>query len=139
VIDIADAEAVDVHCRGGGPARRPGGADLDRWIADWTRTRQRDEVVAVLRAAGLRAAPVLGISELFDDPQLRHRAFWPTVEHPVIGPMHLMSAPFRLSATPSVQQQAGPTLGADNALVFGGILGLTSEERATLESDDVFA
>jgi crotonobetainyl-CoA:carnitine CoA-transferase CaiB-like acyl-CoA transferase len=119
--------------------RRAARADLDRWIADWTRTRQRDEVVAVLRAAGLRAAPVLGISELFDDPQLRHRAFWPTVEHPVIGPMHLMSAPFRLSATPSVQQQAGPTLGADNALVFGGILGLTSEERATLESDDVFA
>ena len=119
--------------------RRAARADLDRRIGDWTRTRERDDVVTLLRAAGLRAAPVLGISELFDDPQLRHRAFWPVVRHPVIGPMHLMSAPFRLSATPSDQQTAGPTLGADNAFVFERILGLSPQERDRLERDDVFA
>lgn len=119
--------------------RRRSGDELDRRIGTWTRTRSREQVVATLRAAGLRAAPVLGVSELHDDPQLRHRAFWPAVEHPVIGPMHLMSAPFRLSATPSVQDRAGPTLGADNAAVFEGMLGLGTLERAELERDNVFA
>lgn len=119
--------------------RRAARAELDRRIGGWTRSRDRDLVVAILRASGLRAAPVLGVSELYDDPQLRHRSFWPVVEHPVIGRMHLMAAPFQLSETPSVQERSGPTLGADNATVFEGILGLTAEERGALERDDVFA
>src|SRR5437868_12305008 len=60
-----------------GPAtaagRRAARADLDVRIGAWTRTRERDEIVRLLRSKGLRVAPVLSISELFTEPQLAHR------------------------------------------------------------------
>ncbi|HVR89314.1 MAG TPA: CoA transferase [Candidatus Limnocylindria bacterium] len=111
---------------------------VDARIVAWTASRDRDAVVAELRVAGLRAAPVLTISELFSDPQLRHRGMWPEVQHPVIGAMHVMAPPFRLSATPSVQVHPGPMIGADNDHVFGELLGLTDAERSELERDGAF-
>ena len=118
--------------------RRAALADLDARITAWTGARERDDVVATLRAAGSHVAPVLSISELFSDPQLAHRGMWPAVRHPAIGDMHLMAPPFRLSATPSVQERPGPIFGADNDHVFGELLGLTGEERRSLERDGVF-
>jgi crotonobetainyl-CoA:carnitine CoA-transferase CaiB-like acyl-CoA transferase len=118
--------------------RRAARAELDARIDAWTRTRERDGIVALLRSAGLRAAPVLSIPELFTDPQLAHRGMWPAVTHPTIGPMHVMAPPFRLSSTPSLQERPGPTVGADNDHVFGELLGLSLDERRTLERDGVF-
>ena len=118
--------------------RRAERTALDQAIEGWTVSRERDLVVARLRDAGVRAAPVLSIPELFTDPQLAHRGMWPAVTHPAIGPMHVMAPPFRLSATPSVQERPGPTVGADNDHVFGTILGLSADERRTLQRDGVF-
>ncbi len=118
--------------------RRARQAELDRRIAEWTAARDRDEIVATLRGAGLGVAPVLTIGELFQDEQLTHRAFFRGLPHPVMGTVHCISAPFTLSATPSRQERAGPMLGADNDFVFGGILGLGAEERAALVRDGVF-
>lgn len=125
-----------------GPAlaadRRTARTELDGRINAWTGSRERDLVVATLRAAGLRVAPVLSISELFSDPQLAHRGMWPAVTHPAIGAMRVMAPPFRLSGTPSLQERPGPIFGADNDHVFGELLGLTAEERRSLERDGVF-
>ena len=112
--------------------------DLDRRIGEWTGTRDRDEVVKLLRSRGLRTAPVLAISELFGDAQLAHRGTWPVVKHPTIGDMRVMAPPFRLTATPSLQVSAGPLVGSDNEQVFGEILGLSLDERRRLERDGVF-
>ena len=133
---FCDATGIDGPASAAG--RRAARADLDRRIEAWTRIRERDDVVALLRAKGIRVAPVLTISELFSDPQLAHRGMWPAVTHPTIGKMHVMAPPFRLSGTPSLQERPGPTVGADNDHVFGGILGLSSEERRTLGRDGVF-
>jgi benzylsuccinate CoA-transferase BbsF subunit len=118
--------------------RRAARAQLDVRIGEWTATRDRDQIVKHLRDRGLRVAPVLAISELFTDAQLAHRGMWPVVKHPTIGDMHVMAPPFRLSATPSLQDRPGPTVGADNDHVFGEILGLSLDERRRLERDGVF-
>jgi crotonobetainyl-CoA:carnitine CoA-transferase CaiB-like acyl-CoA transferase len=118
--------------------RRAARADLDAAIGAWTLTRTREDVVALVRHAGVRAAPVLSISELFSDPQLTHRGMWPALTHPAIGAMHVMAPPFRLSSTPGLQERPGPTVGADNDHVFGEILGLSLDERSTLRRDGVF-
>ena len=118
--------------------RRAARAQLDVRIGEWTATRDRDQIVKHLRDKGLRVAPVLAISELFTDAQLAHRGMWPVVKHQTIGDMHVMAPPFRLSATPSLQDRPGPTVGADNDHVFGEILGLSLDERRRLERDGVF-
>jgi crotonobetainyl-CoA:carnitine CoA-transferase CaiB-like acyl-CoA transferase len=117
--------------------RHAGEIDLELLIAAWTAARPREEIVERLRAHRLRVAPVLTIGELFSDEQLTHRAFFRGLPHPVIGSIHCISAPFTLSATPSRQERAGPTLGADNDHVFGGILGIGEEERSALARDGV--
>ena len=124
--------------RGGSASNACGNAPRAFSISAWTATRERDDVVALLRAKRLHVAPVLSISELFSDPQLAHRGMWPAVTHPTIGAMHVMAPPFRLSGTPSLQERPGPTLGADNDHVFGEILGLSLDERRTLDRDGVF-
>lgn len=134
----AFCDATGIDGPAGAGERRAARAELDRRIEAWTRIRERDDVVALLRAKGIRVAPVLTISELFSDPQLAHRGMWPAVTHPTIGKMHVMAPPFRLSGTPSLQERPGPMVGADNDHVFGGILGLSSEERRTLDRDGVF-
>jgi len=119
--------------------RRASEAELDARVADWTRTRGRDEIVAALRARGLRAASVETIGELFDDPQLAHRGQWRRAPHPGLGEVGLMAPPFTLSATPARPDHAGPTLGEHNEAVFKGLLGLSADEYASLAADGVFA
>ncbi|MBI3522492.1 MAG: CoA transferase [Chloroflexi bacterium] len=114
-----------------------GDPQLEERISDWTRVRDRDAVVALLREAGLRAAPVLTMGELFTDPQLRHRKAWVELEHPVLS-MHGLSAPWTLSATPQQLTTAGPPLGADNDYVYGELLGMSADERARLEAAGTF-
>src|SRR5438552_2941579 len=113
--------------------------DLDSCIEAWTAKRDRDQVVADLRRAEIRAAPVATIAELATDPQLMHRGFWRPTKHPVLGTVIAMAPPFTLSATPAVLEQAGPTLGADNDAVWRGICGFDESEYRALEQEGVFA
>jgi formyl-CoA transferase len=119
--------------------RREREADVDRGIAEWTRTRTRESVVQALRARGLRAAAVESVTELFDDPQLRHRGTWRRAPHPGLGEIGLMAPPFVLSETPARPERAGPTLGQHNQAVFQGLLGLSPAEYDALAADGIFA
>ncbi len=119
--------------------RREREAELDARIAEWTRTRAREEIVATLRAHGLRAAAVESVGELFDDAQLAHRGVWRRAPHAGLGEIGLMAPPFALSETPARPDRAGPTLGEHNEAVFRGLLGLGADEYASLAADGVFA
>ena len=119
--------------------RRAREAEIDARIADWTRTRTREETVAALRARGLRAAAVESVGELFTDEQLAHRRVWRRAPHPGLGEVGLMAPPFALSETPARADRAGPTLGEHNEAVFKGLLGLGADEYASLAADGVFA
>ena len=119
--------------------RREREAELDDHIAAWTRTRAREEIVATLRARGLRAAAVESVGELFDDAQLAHRGVWRRAPHAGLGEVGLMAPPFGLSETPARPDRAGPTLGEHNEAVFKGLLGLSADEYASLAADGVFA
>jgi len=111
---------------------------LDERISEWTRGRSRETTVAALRAEGLRASPVLTMSELFSDPQLRHREAWVEIPHPVIGTLHGMAAPWRLSATPQHLDHGGPPIGIDNDYVYRGVLGLSDDEMRELDAQGTF-
>lgn len=54
------------------------GVDVDGWAAG----RTRDEAAAELQKAGLNAVPVNSGEELLDDPCLKRRGWWQTVDLP---------------------------------------------------------
>ena len=59
------------------------------------------------------------------------------LDDPVIGPVRMQGVYPRFSRTPGAIQRGAPRLGAHNDEVYGGLLGLSAEERARLAREGV--
>jgi crotonobetainyl-CoA:carnitine CoA-transferase CaiB-like acyl-CoA transferase len=68
--------------------------------AAWCATRDADRAARELREQGVPAAAMVRAFETLDDPQLRARGFFETVDHPIVGPHEYPTWPMRLSAGP---------------------------------------
>jgi crotonobetainyl-CoA:carnitine CoA-transferase CaiB-like acyl-CoA transferase len=101
---------------------------LEARVSDWTRQRDRDEVVNALRNADVRVYPVNSMADLFTDPRLQARKTWRPIEHPVQGKIHAAAPPFTLMSTPPRLERPAPSLGGDNDYVLGEILGLSAAD-----------
>ena len=102
---------------------------LDARIAAWTAPQDDYALMALLQAAGVRAA-VCQRSEdrVENDPQFAARGWWQTLPHPEIGDsLHDGVAP-RLSVSPGRLRTAAPLIGAHTREVLGDLLGLTEAE-----------
>lgn len=105
--------------------------ELDRSLGEWLAPRDRDAAAAALSRAGVPAAAVLRPSERIDnDPGTRAWGLFPEVRHDVIGPVRVDGLPLHLSRTDWKAERGAPTLGRDNELVLGTLLGHPPEEIA---------
>ncbi len=111
--------------------------ELDVLLAQWTLTQRAEDVMTRLQSVGIAAGVVQNIQDLRDDPQLAHRGFWVALDHSEIGPLELEGHQFRFSSIPHQPRFARPEMGEHNARVLGDILGLSTEEIARLEADEV--
>jgi benzylsuccinate CoA-transferase BbsF subunit len=111
---------------------------LDAALTLWTRARHRDDIVALVRSAGVPCAPVTRPSERCDtDPENKAWGMWPTVQHTKHGAIRVDGFPVHLSATDWSVERAGPVLGEDNERVYSEVLGLSSAEIGRLAQDGV--
>ncbi len=108
---------------------------LEQLVAAWTAERPREDVVERLSSHDVPVYPVSSMEDLLNDPQLVHRGYWQTVQHPVLGRVHVGNPPYVLTQTPPRADRAAPLLGQDNEYVFGQVLGLSAEEIERLEED----
>ncbi|GAA1622110.1 CoA transferase [Brevibacterium sanguinis] len=99
-------------------------------VEEKTQAMTTDEIVEVLNAAGVPCAPISDYGEVFTDDHLQARDFYWDSDHPVAGTVRQIGSPMRLSRTPARRGPAGPSLGADNALLDD--LGFTPEELTKL-------
>jgi benzylsuccinate CoA-transferase BbsF subunit len=112
--------------------------ELDARLDGWTRQRDRDATVALVRAAGVPGAPVLRPPERCDaNPDNDAWGLWPTATHTMHGPIRVDGLPVHLSATDWRFERGGPVLGEDNERVLGELLGLTPAEIGRLAEDGV--
>jgi crotonobetainyl-CoA:carnitine CoA-transferase CaiB-like acyl-CoA transferase len=122
----------------GRAGRRAAHDAIDESLRAWTRMRDRDQLVAELRALGIPASEVADPCRLLQtNPQLRARGYFETPEHPVVGAMPLPSWPFRFTGVDRWLRTPAPTMGRDNDRVLAGILGLPQDAMRTLEADGV--
>ena len=111
---------------------------IDQGLRDWTRERERAEIVAELRTLGIPASEVADPCRLLQsNPQLRARRYFETPEHPVVGAMPLPSLPFRYASIDRWLRTPAPTIGQHNEPVLCGILGLSPSELRELEAEGV--
>ena len=82
--------------------------------------------------------PVNEVADLLADPQLADSGFWYDIEHEdaSIGTIKYPLGIFH-SEEVSARRRPAPALGADNAAVYQGELGLTADDLATLQADGV--
>ena len=111
--------------------------ELDIIITEWTLNHDAYEVMEILQAAGVAAMPCLDVGDRYTDPQYQHRGTFIFFPHPVAGDMLLSTSPWRMSDADSDIYRAAPLLGEHNQYVLGDLLGMTSEEIASLEEKQV--
>jgi benzylsuccinate CoA-transferase BbsF subunit len=121
---------------GSAAARRAHADELDALIGAWTSRLTPQETMETLQAAGVRAGVVNRLSDLFADPQLRHRRIWRELPHPELERFHYIAPPYILSETPA-ELRPSPLLGEHNEYVYRKILGLPDREVKRLIANGV--
>ena len=101
---------------------------LDQLLEIWTQDHMPHQAAELLQAAGVAAAPSMSILDLDEDAHLEARGAWQEVQHPVLGPQKVPSAPWKLGGTPAAIHSAGPLLGEHSHQVLEGLLGVPGEE-----------
>jgi crotonobetainyl-CoA:carnitine CoA-transferase CaiB-like acyl-CoA transferase len=97
-------------------------------IADWCRARRGAEAEAALRAGGVPAARSRGIHDLVGDPHLTERGIFRRTD----GGNWSIALPWTDASGWRGRLAPTPGLGADNAYVFGELLGLAATRREAL-------
>jgi len=80
-----------------------------------TATRPAAHWVDRLGAAGVPCGPIQTYDQVFTDPHLAARGFFPDAPHSKLGPVKQIGSPMRLSETPPQMKRAGPLLGEHTA------------------------
>jgi len=74
--------------------------------------------VDALDRAGVPCGLLQTYDQVFNDPHLNERGFFPDAPHPKLGPVKQIGSPMRLSQTPPQMKGAGPLLGEHSAEVL---------------------
>jgi formyl-CoA transferase len=86
--------------------------------------------------AGVPCGLLQTYDQVFHDPHLNARGFFPDAPHTKVGPVKQIGSPMRLSDTPPRMVRAGPLLGEHSAEVLAE-LGYSQEEIRRLATDGV--
>ena len=98
------------------------------------RTKTRQEWFDILVAADVPVAPIYGLDEVLEDPQVKHLGMLQTAHHPERGEVRLMGFPVTLNDTPLGPVTAPDTLGEHTDEILAEI-GCSAEEIAQLRDD----
>jgi formyl-CoA transferase len=109
---------------------------VDQAITDWTMTKSKHEVMKHLGEAMVPVGAVFDTMELMNDPFLRERGMFVTVDHPRWGEITIPGSPIRLSDS-RVAVTPAPLLGQHTREVYSELVGLGPEELARLEQEGV--
>ncbi len=99
-------------------------------------TNTSEHWLGVFDEAGVPAAPILNMEQVWSNEQVRARGFDVTLEHPTAGTIHNIGLPARLSGTPGRIERYAPLLGehTDEVLRFAGY---SDAEIAEMKSEGV--
>jgi crotonobetainyl-CoA:carnitine CoA-transferase CaiB-like acyl-CoA transferase len=114
--------------------------EVDRLVKSWLASCDADETAARLQQAGVCAHVSWNMQDIARDAHLRERQALVEVSAPDIPARLAVGAPGCFTGTTDVGiRRLTPALGQDEDYVFGELLGLSSSQRADLETREVIA
>ena len=105
-------------------------------IEQWTTEHSKWEIMDRCQAEGCPITAVFTVAEAAEHPHLQAREYLVELEHPALGRVRDLGAPFKLPASPGGPRRPAPLLGQHNAEVYG-TLGMSADDRARLRQDRV--
>jgi crotonobetainyl-CoA:carnitine CoA-transferase CaiB-like acyl-CoA transferase len=111
--------------------------ELERQLADWTRSQDGAQLQQELLEAGVPSGVALKTLDLFEDPQLMHRQHFVPLDHPEMGRWKYDELAFKLPDSPSQLCVAAPLLGQHTEQVLKEFLGYSDAEYAALSEAGV--
>jgi len=81
--------------------------------------------------------PINDLSQVFADPQVRHRGMQVSAPHPLAGEVPMVASPMKLSATPIRHDRPPPLLGEHTSEVLHKLLGFDAARIAGLRTRQV--
>ena len=119
------------------PARQRNLAELDRLAGEWTAQHTASEVMDILQAAGVAAAPIQDVEDQLRNPHFAARGLFVSLDEPEMGPVLTEYPPVRMSETPAQIRAHAPLLGEHTEQVLRDVLGLDEREIAQLTEEGV--
>ncbi len=111
--------------------------EVDGIVAEWIGRHNLQVVLKEFEKAEAAIGPAYNIGQIFQDPQYQARGDIIEVSDEDLGPIKMTNAfPF-MSETPAEIRHAGPRKGQHNRDILIGELGLSEQELAELEKNDV--
>ena len=112
-------------------------ADVNRIVSEWTSSLPQETLLARLRKGEVPSGPIFNIADIFSEPQYQARNDLVEMGDERIDSITMPGVFPVLSRTPGQINHLGRALGADNADVYGDLLGLDAEALAALKGDGV--
>ena len=110
---------------------------IDGIVRDWMSRQPTEAALDRLLARGVVAGKVNDIESVFNDPHVLARKAIVAIEDALLGPTRLPAPVPKLSATPGEIYWTGHEPGADNAHVFGDLLGFDEHSIEMLRRQSV--
>lgn len=98
---------------------------LKEIINQWTEDKSVKDIVDILLANGVPAAPIYDLKQVCEDEHIAGaREMFVNVEHPIAGPTTLTGCHIKLYDTKPEIKTPAPSLGQHNEMVFKDLLGI---------------
>jgi formyl-CoA transferase len=117
-------------------ARLPKLVDIFDTIEEFTKTKDKLELMNTLNPLDIPCGPILSMRELAEDQSLRETGTIVEVDHPTRGKYLTVGNPIKLSDSPSDVQRS-PLLGEHTDEVLRDVVGMTSEEIEAARANGV--
>ncbi|NML48668.1 CoA transferase [Ramlibacter sp. G-1-2-2] len=101
------------------------------------KTRRKADWLGALEAAKVPCGAINNLAEVFADPHVQQREMIHDWEHPLSGPLRLVSSPIKMSATPVRTDAPPPLLGEHTEEILREVLGANAERIAQLKDQEI--
>ncbi|MFC2068777.1 CaiB/BaiF CoA transferase family protein [Chloroflexota bacterium] len=112
--------------------------ELNQLITEWTINYTPEEVMIKMQTSGIAAGVVQNCRDIVNDPQLDHRQYFKTVDHPEMGAHPYLLTNYILSETPAEINKPAPLLGQHTEYVCKELLKMSEEEFVALLLEGTF-
>ena len=102
-------------------------------IEEWTKTKNKFDVMEICNPLNIPCGPILSMKEIAEEPSLRETGTIVEVDHPKRGKYLTVGNPIKLSDSPSDVERS-PLLGEHTDEILAEVLGMSDDEISEAKS-----